>query len=328
VLAVGEHHHHAVWIREAALVGLVLGRYASQRQLEANACSPHRRTIDAVVRTDHAERDGAPDELGHRREAILGLLRHEKLEHLLGAREIRCSRGAVSMSLGPSALELRDPVVDGADRGGLLLAERQVGLRGDFAHRDVDALARELAGLHRRDDLVAEQRLGREDQRCTRLLGSGHLDERDLRSPPPRTHDGEFVVTRAAVVAHPAGEPRPGNTRPAAPPLTASQRVTVPAPGACIGGEYAIEQTGVDKSIEHADEHAAGSRTTATVLVRLRRFPQLEPRDLETKRDRVRLRHREIRVDAQQRCAVRQLIPRLGGLPRIGELHLRSGNTS
>jgi hypothetical protein len=37
-----------------------------------------------------------------------------------------------------------------------------VGLRGDRTHGGVCRLPRERAGLHRRDDLVAEQRFGRE----------------------------------------------------------------------------------------------------------------------------------------------------------------------
>jgi hypothetical protein len=50
----------------------------------------------------------------------------------------------------------------------VLSGDRQMPLRGDLAHGGVHGLARQLAGLNRRDDLVAEQRLGREHERRAR----------------------------------------------------------------------------------------------------------------------------------------------------------------
>jgi hypothetical protein len=38
------------------------------------------------------------------------------------------------------------------------------------------------------------------------------LDPRDLRSLAPAVHDAEFVAAPLAILAHPAGTPRPGNT--------------------------------------------------------------------------------------------------------------------
>ena len=60
------------------------------------------------------------------------------------------------------------------------------------------------------------------------VISGPSLGERDLRSPGPATHDGEFVAPPLVNAAYPAGAPQPLNTRPRAPPLAASQRVTVP----------------------------------------------------------------------------------------------------
>jgi hypothetical protein len=162
VLAVGEHHHQAVRVREAALVGFLLGGHAAQRQAQADTGAPDRRPIDALLRADHAALMGAAEELGDRGVAVLGFLLGEEGEQRLGPRPRDRGRGPRRLDAGrPVAVELREPAIDGADGTGLLLAgERQVGLRGDRAHGGIGPLARELSGLHRRDDLVAEQRLG------------------------------------------------------------------------------------------------------------------------------------------------------------------------
>jgi len=103
VLAVGEHHHQAVRVREAALVGFLLGGYAAQRQPQADAGAPDRCPIDALLRADHAELKGAADELGDRGVAVLGLLLARKASSASGsAREIVGAGRAVSMPVGPS----------------------------------------------------------------------------------------------------------------------------------------------------------------------------------------------------------------------------------
>jgi hypothetical protein len=162
VLAIGEHHHHAVRIREPALVGFLLRGDAAQRQAQADARAPHRRPIDALIRANHAAHDGPADQLGDRGVAVLGLLRREEVDQRLGQRQRDRPRGPRGLDpAGPLAVELGDPAVDRAHRTGLVLAgDRQVLLRGDLAHGGIHRLARQLAGLHRRDDLVAEQRLG------------------------------------------------------------------------------------------------------------------------------------------------------------------------
>jgi hypothetical protein len=119
VLTVGEHHHHAVRVGEPSPVGLLLGRHAAQRQAEANARAPDRGPIDALVRADHAELEGAPDQLGDGRVAILGLLRREEVEQRVGqcTRDHgrgRDRRGACRLV----AVRFREPSVDGADRDG------------------------------------------------------------------------------------------------------------------------------------------------------------------------------------------------------------------
>ena len=123
VLAVGEPHHQAVRVREAALVGLLLGGHAAQRQAQADTGAPDRRPIDALLRADHAELMGAADELGDRSVAVLGLLFREEVEQPLGQRQRDRGRGPRRLDAGrPVAVQIREPAVDGADRGGLVLA--------------------------------------------------------------------------------------------------------------------------------------------------------------------------------------------------------------
>ena len=162
VLAVGEHHHHPVRIGESAPVGLLLGGHPAQRQAEANARAPDRRPIDVLVGADHAQLEGAPDQLGDRRVAIRGLLRREEIEQRSGQCPREHGHGRDRLrGRHLVAVLLREPAVDRANRDGRGFAGgRPVGLRGDRAHGGVHPLPREHAGLHRRDDLVTEQRLG------------------------------------------------------------------------------------------------------------------------------------------------------------------------
>ena len=57
--------------------------------------------------------------------------------------------------------------------------------------------------------------------------------KRDLRMRGPAVQEGEFVAPPPLRAAYPAAAPRPGNTRPRAPLLATSQRVTVPQHPAC-----------------------------------------------------------------------------------------------
>jgi hypothetical protein len=70
VLVVGEHHHHAVRIGESPPIGFLFGGHAAQWQAEADARAPDRGPVDALVWADHAELEGAPDQLGDRGVAV------------------------------------------------------------------------------------------------------------------------------------------------------------------------------------------------------------------------------------------------------------------